>query len=215
MTIILALVFLIVGCLVGYIYASRTFQHEKMELEKQKDEVQKSLGLQREETQKEIGEQKEATQKELWHLKEELEKEAEADRKKTLQGSWAGIKGKISENLALLLPEFQKQHPDLNISKARFIGEPIDYLFFEGMDDKNITKLVFLEVKSGKRPHLNEDEVSLRRVIEDAKNKGANLDWKEYIISEPEIPKALSEDPQTYASIPAPKLPDQQTELAK
>jgi len=210
MTIILALVFLIVGCLVGYIYASRTFQREKIELEKQKDEMQKSLGLQKEETQKEIGDQKEAAQKELWHLKEDLQREAEVDRKKTLQGSRAGIKGKVSENLALLVPEFQKQHPDLNLSEARFIGEPIDYLFFEGMDDKNITKLVFLEVKSGKRPHLNEDEVSLRNVIEDAKSKGANVDWKEYVISEPEIPKTLTEA-QNNTGVPVPKSTDQQT----
>ncbi len=176
----------------GFVYANHRFQKEKEELEQQKDDALKSLALQRENTEKRLGQQQVEERMELEHQKEELQKESEEEKKKTLAGSRSGIKGKVSENIALLVPDFHEQHPDLSISEARFLGEPIDYLFFEGMDDKNITKLVFLEVKSGKNPHLNENEASLKHVIEDAKNKGANVDWLEYIVHDPEVEAAKS-----------------------
>ncbi len=167
-TILLVIAFLIVGCLVGYIYARR----------KSEKEIENNL--------RELGEQKEITQKELAQLKEKLEQEAEESKKRSLEGSRSAIKGRISENLALIIPDFQKQHPDLKISEAKFMGEPIDYLFFEGIDKKNITKVIFLEVKSGQRSHLNETETSLKNVIDDAEHKGANVIWREYVIHDSE-----------------------------
>ncbi len=216
MTVVLTIAFLIVGCLIGYIYASRRFQEEKnqalRDLGLQKEEAQRVLAQQKEQLLKEaeqakeqelreLGQQKEEAQKELARLKEELQKEAELQKKRTLEGSRAGIKGRVAENLALLIPDFQEQHPDLKISEARFTGEPIDYLFFEGIDEKNITKVIFLEVKSGKHPQLNPTEASLKNVIDDAETKGANVIWREYIVHEPEI-----------QAIPPPEVPGESTE---
>jgi len=102
------------------------------------------------------------------------------ETQKTLESSRASIKGKVAENITPLLPDFQKQFPNLNIADARFIGQPIDYLFFEGMSEGKINKVLFLEVKSGKHPRLNEHEISLKKVIYDAEEKGANVGWREY-----------------------------------
>jgi predicted Holliday junction resolvase-like endonuclease len=166
-TIVLVSVFLFLGCLMGYLYANNKFQKKKEEMLKQ------------------IGDEKEKAQMELGQQKEELQKKSEHEVKMTLAGSRAGIKGRISENLVLLIPDFQKQHPDLKVSEAKFTGEPIDYLFFEGIENKNITKVVFLEVKAGRYAHLNETEISLKKVIDDAESKGANVVWREYRVPEP------------------------------
>jgi predicted Holliday junction resolvase-like endonuclease len=55
--------------------------------------------------------------------------------------------GVFSEQVALFLPDFPK---DLKASEARFIGKPIDFLIFKGMDDQHISEVVFVEIKSGK-----------------------------------------------------------------
>jgi predicted Holliday junction resolvase-like endonuclease len=106
--------------------------------------------------------------------------------KRTLEGSRAGIKGRVSESVASLIPDFPEY---LNTSEARFIGGPIDYIFFKGMDEKKIDEVIFLEVKSGKHPRLNDTENSLRIVIEEAKEKGARVSWREYRVPEANIPQ--------------------------
>jgi hypothetical protein len=119
----------------------------------------------------------------LWG-REKAKLQSLKDTQKALGFSRAIIKGKVSENIVPLLPDFEKQFPALNLADARFIGEPIDYLFFEGMNGKNITKVLFLEVKSGKIRQLNDNENSLKRVIQDAENRGANIGWREYNVPE-------------------------------
>ena len=84
------------------------------------------------------------------------------------------LKGQVSEQIALLLPDFSAQHPDLNLSEARFIGKPIDFLFFKGLDDKEITEVVFVEVKTGESS-LSSTERKLRDAIRNKK-----VDWREY-----------------------------------
>jgi predicted Holliday junction resolvase-like endonuclease len=102
------------------------------------------------------------------------------ETKRAIEGQRASIKGKVAENISPLLPDFQEQFPSLNIADARFIGEPIDYLFFEGMSEGKINKVLFLEVKSGKHPRFNDHENSLKAVVDDAEKRGANIGWREY-----------------------------------
>jgi predicted Holliday junction resolvase-like endonuclease len=83
--------------------------------------------------------------------------------------------GLFSEQIATLLPDFPK---DLKTSEARFVGKPIDFLFFKGMDEQNITEVIFVEVKSGKSS-LNSVERQLRDAIRDKK-----VEWREYRVSE-------------------------------
>jgi predicted Holliday junction resolvase-like endonuclease len=52
--------------------------------------------------------------------------------------------GKVSEQVVPFLPEFFYNPKD-----ARFIGSPIDFIVFDGLDDKELRKVVFIEVKTG------------------------------------------------------------------
>lgn len=92
-----------------------------------------------------------------------------------LQRSRSTIKGQFSEQVAPLLPGFPK---DLKASEARFLGKPVDFLFFKGMDEQNITDVVFLEIKTGKSS-LNLNERRLRAAIQEKR-----VEWREYRVPE-------------------------------
>jgi predicted Holliday junction resolvase-like endonuclease len=96
-------------------------------------------------------------------------------KKEALRRQKPILGGLFSEQIATLLPDFPK---DLKASEARFVGKPIDFLFFKGMDEQNITEVIFLEVKTG-RSSLNGVERQLRDAIRDRK-----VTWREYRISE-------------------------------
>jgi predicted Holliday junction resolvase-like endonuclease len=81
------------------------------------------------------------------------------------------IKGMVSESMAPLLPDFPGK-----FSEARFIGKPVDFLIFNGMDEENIKEVIFVEVKTGKYPRLNNNE----RTLKDAINRDKNVRWVEY-----------------------------------
>jgi predicted Holliday junction resolvase-like endonuclease len=87
--------------------------------------------------------------------------------------SRAVINGQVAEQIAPLLPGFPFAPGD-----CRFIGKPIDFLVFRGMEAKNISEVVFLEIKTGKaggRPAgLNEQEKRLRDCI-----KAGRVRWEE------------------------------------
>jgi predicted Holliday junction resolvase-like endonuclease len=92
--------------------------------------------------------------------------------------------GIFSEQVAPFLPGFPK---DLKASEARFIGKPIDFIFFKGMDDQNITEVVFVEVKSG-NSRLSRNESWLRGAILEKRVR-----WEEYHIPD-EIAKIKQEE---------------------
>jgi predicted Holliday junction resolvase-like endonuclease len=83
--------------------------------------------------------------------------------------------GVFSEQVAPFLPDFPK---DLKASEARFIGKPVDFVIFRGMDEQNIEEVVFVEIKSGKS-QLNSSERRLRDVIREKKVR-----WHEYRVDE-------------------------------
>ena len=56
----------------------------------------------------------------------------------------AGIKGKVAEAFAPFLRGFP-----FKPSECKFIGNPIDYLVFEGLDERDIKGVHFVEIKSG------------------------------------------------------------------
>ena len=94
-------------------------------------------------------------------------------RKDAIAKSRAVLGGQFSEQLAPFLPNF-KYLP----TEARFIGKPIDFIVFKGMDNKNIEEVVFVEVKSGKAK-LSQHEKRLKEVIDKKKVR-----WVEYRIPE-------------------------------
>ena len=86
--------------------------------------------------------------------------------KSRLKTSRAVLGGQISEQIAPLLPGFPYDPAD-----CRFIGKPIDFLIFKGMAEKNITEVIFLEVKTGSAKALSTQEKHLRDAIIEGKVK--------------------------------------------
>ncbi|MBN1274869.1 hypothetical protein JXA12_01070 [Candidatus Woesearchaeota archaeon] len=87
--------------------------------------------------------------------------------------SRAVVGGQFSEQLAPFLPGFP-----YNPTEVRFLGKPVDFLVFKGMDEKEISEVVFVEVKSGKS-RLSGVEKSLKTTIQ-----GRKVSWKEYRVPE-------------------------------
>jgi len=81
------------------------------------------------------------------------------------------LTGQFSEQLAPYFPNFP-----FNPTEMRFIGKPIDFIVFKGLDEKEITEIIFVEVKSGKS-RLNQNEKSLKTAIINKK-----IRWEEYRI---------------------------------
>ena len=94
------------------------------------------------------------------------EREARAD---AVKRSRSVIGGQVSEQLAPYFPDFPGKP-----SEARFIGKPVDFIVFDGLDEKQITGIRFVEVKTGKSG-LSAVERSLRDIITDGK-----VSWAEY-----------------------------------
>jgi predicted Holliday junction resolvase-like endonuclease len=104
------------------------------------------------------------------------ERNNEAESRQDFQTrSRSVMKGKISEQLAPFLPDFPV---DLKASEAKFIGQPIDFLIFKGMDDQNIAEVVFVEIKSG-NSQLN----PIQRKVRDAINE-KRVRWHEYRVED-------------------------------
>jgi len=101
------------------------------------------------------------------------EAELPGHRKDAIMKSRAVLGGQFSEQLAPYLPDFEYLP-----TECRFVGKPIDFLVFKGMDKKEIEEVVFVEVKSGKSK-LSQSEKKLKEAIEKKK-----VSWREYRIPE-------------------------------
>jgi len=92
--------------------------------------------------------------------------------KTRLKQSRAVLGGLVSEQIAPLIPEFPFDPGD-----CRFIGKPVDFIVFKGMNDQNISEVIFLEVKSGSSKNLNQQEKKLRDAV-----KAGRVRWAEFDI---------------------------------
>ena len=101
------------------------------------------------------------------------ETEIPTHRKDAIMKSRAVLGGQFSEQLAPYLPNFEYLP-----TECKFIGKPIDFIVFKGMDEKSINELVFVEVKSG-NSKLSQQEKDLKETIENKRVK-----WVEYRIPE-------------------------------
>jgi predicted Holliday junction resolvase-like endonuclease len=81
-------------------------------------------------------------------------------KKAAVQRSRSVLGGMFAEQLAPYLPDFP-----FSPTEAKFIGAPIDFLVFRGMDAQHIEEVIFVEVKSGSS-RLNHNEHSLKEAIE-------------------------------------------------
>ncbi|MEK6950417.1 MAG: Holliday junction resolvase-like protein [Nanoarchaeota archaeon] len=92
-----------------------------------------------------------------------------AERQDAINRSRANLSGQFAEQLAPYFPDFPYSPTEL-----RWLGKPIDYVVFKGMDNNDINEIVFLEVKSGKS-QLNEHQRQVKRVVEEKK-----ISWSQY-----------------------------------
>ena len=90
------------------------------------------------------------------------QRETEA-RQDAVKRSRAVIGGQFSEQLAPYLPDFPYKP-----TEVKFLGKPTDFIVFQGLDDKSVEKVVFVEVKSGKAS-LSKAERSLKSTIQKGK----------------------------------------------
>jgi predicted Holliday junction resolvase-like endonuclease len=97
-------------------------------------------------------------------------KKLEAIVKSRLKQSRAVLGGLVSEQIAPLLSDFPFDPGD-----CRFIGKPVDFIVFKGMNEQNISEVVFLEVKSGSSKSLNPQEKRLRETI-----KAGKVSWSQF-----------------------------------
>src|SRR3989339_1151582 len=105
----------------------------------------------------------------LKHFDDKIPKE----REDAIKQSRAVLSGQFSEQIAPYLPDFP-----YNPTEARFIGKPIDFVVFKGMDEKSINEVVFVEVKSG-QSQLSKVEKTLKSAIDNKK-----ILWHEYKVPE-------------------------------
>ena len=105
--------------------------------------------------------------------KKQFEEKIPGLRENAIKQSRAVLSGQFSEQLAPYLPDFP-----YNPTEARFIGKPIDFVVFKGMDEKKIDEVVFVEVKSG-QSQLSKVEKTLKETIQNKK-----ISWHEYKIPE-------------------------------
>ena len=99
-------------------------------------------------------------------------------RKDSVNRSRSTLKGRISEQMFPLLPEFPFSSAD-----ARFIGNPIDFVVFDGYtnakDEKGDTiSVVLVEVKKGKGK-LTRVESLIKGAVEEGR-----ISWKTIILKD-------------------------------
>lgn len=92
------------------------------------------------------------------------QKEEEKIRKDAISRSTATILGRIGEQLAplLLLTNY-----GINPKEVRFLGQPVDFIAFKGLEEGNLEEIIFIEVKSGKSKNLTARERAIKKAIEE------------------------------------------------
>lgn len=88
-----------------------------------------------------------------------------AARHDSVNRSRSVVSGKVQEHLAPLCPEFLDQ---FNPKDARFLGTPVDFIVFDGLDEGYVRNVCFVEVKTG-RASMSSRERHVRAAIDAGK----------------------------------------------
>jgi predicted Holliday junction resolvase-like endonuclease len=88
----------------------------------------------------------------------DLERSAREHSLKTSSGTRLG---QIAEQFVPFLADFPFDPRD-----AQFLGRPIDFIVFDGLFEGQIERVVFVEVKSGRRKTLDPRQRAVRECIE-------------------------------------------------
>lgn len=93
------------------------------------------------------------------YMFEVMQRVIEEERKDAIKKSRSVLNGQFTEQIAPFLPGFP-----VDASECRFMGKPIDFIAFRGLNEQEITEVVFIEIKTGKS-QLNKTERSLKEAI--------------------------------------------------
>ena len=100
----------------------------------------------------------------LRETQEEFKLRLGEEREDAKKRSRAVSKGLMLENICPYLPSF-KYHP----RDARFLGDPIDFVIFDGLYPKQqVKELTILEVKSGSS-RMGDAQMSIKKAVEKGK----------------------------------------------
>ena len=113
-------------------------------------------------------------------LAEWKQREEEAIRQDAIRRSQSVIVGKVTEHMVPFLPDFPWNPKD-----ARFIGSPLDFLVFDGLDEGRLREILFVEVKTASSP-LSTREKQIREAVE-----GRRIGWREIRIDHA-VPQPVS-----------------------
>lgn len=95
----------------------------------------------------------------------------EKEKKDAIEKSRSVLKGQFSEHLS----PFEKDFP-ADPSECRFLGAPVDFIAFKGLNQKEVEEIIFVEVKSG-NSQLSKSERSIKKAVENKR-----VSFKEYRI---------------------------------
>jgi predicted Holliday junction resolvase-like endonuclease len=82
-------------------------------------------------------------------------------REDTQKRSRAVIAGQVAERFTPFMPSIFQYNP----KDARFIGSPIDLIVFDGADEDDVRRIIFLEVKTG-NSSLSTRQKQIKKIIE-------------------------------------------------
>ena len=93
-------------------------------------------------------------------VKTSVHSDRKKERKDAINRSRAVLSGQMLEQVAPFLPNFP-----CNPADVRFVGKPIDFVAFPGaVDNKPISEILFIEVKSGNSV-LSEREKEIKNAV--------------------------------------------------
>ena len=97
-------------------------------------------------------------------VKTSVHSDRKKERKDAINRSRAVLSGQMLEQVAPFLPDFP-----CNPADVRFVGKPIDFVAFPGaVDNKPISEILFIEVKSGNSV-LSEREKEIKNAVQKGK----------------------------------------------
>ncbi|MEM5875388.1 MAG: Holliday junction resolvase-like protein [Candidatus Aenigmatarchaeota archaeon] len=102
-------------------------------------------------------------------VRKHIEEIEEKIKREAIERSARSLSGKTVEKLVPIIKTFKHNPHDV-----RWLGDPIDFIVFDGLSEGKVKGITFVEVKSGKSK-LNERERKIREAVEKKK-----VYWEEF-----------------------------------
>lgn len=110
--------------------------------------------------------------KQRLELEKELEERITELKKRQVRADTSVETGAIASGFGKIIEKIVPAYKNFNVplNDSRFLGEPIDYIIFDGASQMKIKHITFLDVKTG-RGRLDDNQKMVRDAIVDNKVK--------------------------------------------